>query len=79
VSAWVIVGLVAGYIAIGAVLTVSVIRVIYDKYDDKYEVDASDSGYIAGISLVWPVAMLVLLFALFGRFLVKMIKKGGGG
>jgi hypothetical protein len=76
VSAWVIVGLVAWYIVMGAVLAVPVIRVIR-LIDDKYEVGDADSGYILGIALAWPVAMLVLLFALFGRFLVKMIRKGG--
>ena len=68
-----IVVMVVGYIAIGAAFTVSLIRVV----DAKHEIGYDDCGYIAGMALVWPIMLLVLLFALFGRFLIKMSRKGG--
>ncbi len=69
-----IVVMVAGYIAIGAAFTVSLMRVV----DAKHEIGYDDCGYIAGVAIAWPIMCLVLLFALFGRSLIKMSRKGGG-
>lgn len=74
-NGWVIFGLVVGYIVTGAAFAVSFIRVMDDKH--KVKVDDADSGCISGIALAWPVVLFVLLFALFGRSLIKMSRKGG--
>jgi hypothetical protein len=74
-NGWAVGLIVLGYIFAGAVVTLVFLR-CFGTVDGKMDINDEDCGYVAAAAMAWPLVLFGMLFALFGRCLIRIAKKG---